>query len=246
MKPQYCTLHPEIKMLDESKGLVEYIASDETLDHYREIIRADGWRFDFFAKNSPFLDSHQGGTIGCLLGKVVDFRVENRRLVETVQWAIEDGADSQLIQFGWKMTKGGFLKAVSVGFFPVRSVNKWENGGQALTIAANDLGLSADVAAKVQTIYLEQQQVELSACVIGANPAALTKALAEAYKADCADRADVEFVSAYQAKLAAMHNISAKQNPQPASAASKDAAAAKAQEQRQAEFLRKFEETIKK
>ena len=228
-------------MLDEAKGLVEYIASDETLDHYREIIRADGWRFDFFAKNSPFLDSHQGGTIGCLLGKVVDFRVENRCLIETVQWAIEDGADNPMIQFGWKMTKGGFLKAVSVGFFPVRAACKWDNNGQDLANAAAMLGLTAETAAKVQTIYLEQQQVELSACVIGANPSALAKA----YKAGCVDDADVDFAAASIARRDAVQNISAKQNPQPASAASKDAAATKAMEQRQAEFLRKFESAIK-
>lgn len=243
MKPITRTLHPETKILDETKGLIEYIASDETLDHYREIIRADGWRFDFFAKNSPFLDSHQGGTIGCLLGKVVDFRIENRKLIETVQWAIEDGADSQLIQFGWKMTKGGFLKAVSVGFFPVRAVSKWDNNGQDLANACAQLGLDAATSGKVGTIYLEQQQVELSACVIGANPSALAKA----YKAECADDSDVEFVSAALARRTALQEISAKQNPtKPASAAPNDAAAKEALEQRhREEFLRKFETAIK-
>ncbi|MFZ4774624.1 MAG: hypothetical protein ACOYM3_04630 [Terrimicrobiaceae bacterium] len=240
MKALTRTLHTETKILDESKGLIEYIASDETLDHYREIIRADGWRFDFFSKNAPFLDSHSGGTIGCLLGKVVDFRIENRRLVETVQWAIEDGEDSQLIKFGWKMTLGGFLKAVSVGFFPVRAVSKWDNAGQDLARLSGEMGLDAQTAARVQTIYLEQQQIELSACVIGANPSALAKA----YKAGCVDDADVDLVSTSIAARAAVQNLSAVTTPQTARAAKDDAAAARASEQRQAEFLRKFETAL--
>ena len=35
------------------------------------------------------------------------------------------------------------------------------------------LGLDAATAASVRAIYLEQQQIELSQCVIGANPYAL-------------------------------------------------------------------------
>lgn len=242
MNPKYCTLHPEVRILDEAKGILEYIASDETLDHYREIIRADGWRFDFFSKNAPFLDSHQGGTIGCLLGKVLDFRIENRKLVETVQWAIEDGEDSELIKFGWKMTKGGFLKAVSVGFFPVRAVNKWDNGGQDLARVSGEMGLDAQTSARVQTIYLEQQQVELSACVIGANPSALAKA----YKSGCVDDADVDFASGLHAAREALKNISAKTTPETARAADPGSAATRAMEQSQAEFLRKLHAAIKK
>jgi hypothetical protein len=52
------TIHPEVRVMDERKGIAQYVASDETIDSYREVIRADGWRFDRFAKNAPFVDSH--------------------------------------------------------------------------------------------------------------------------------------------------------------------------------------------
>lgn len=241
MKPTIRTIHPEIKVLDESQGLVEYVASDETLDHYREIIRADGWRFDFFTKNSPFLDSHNGETIGCLLGMVVDARIEGKQLIETVKWAI-DVPDNKLAALGFKMTAAGYLKAVSVGFFPVRSVSKWDNNGQDLAREATALGLDAATTARVSTIYLEQQQVELSACVIGANPSAL----ARAYKAGCADDADVELVASELSARSAREIISAETKPKTARAAIDDAAAARATEQRQRdEFLRKFQQLIK-
>lgn len=232
---KHCTLSPEIKILDEAKGLVEYVASDETVDHYREVIRADGWRFDFFKNNAPFLDSHQGGTIGCQIGEVVDFRVQGRRLIETVKWAI-DVEENKLALFGFKMTQAGYLKAVSVGFFPVRAVQRWDGGFPA---AIADLGLEKDSADRVQLVYIEQQQVELSACVIGANPEALVRA----YKSGCVDDADVDFASG----IIAARQLSAKQTPSPASAAPNDAAAKEALEQRhREEFLRKFSETISK
>ncbi len=188
MKTLHRTLHPEVKVLDATKGVVEYVASDESLDSYREIIRADGWRFNRFSKNAPFVDSHDYDTLEKLLGQVVDFKVAGRKLIETVQWAI-DVADNKLAQLGWKMTQAGYLKAVSVGFIPTKVVSKWDSDPMAYAAAMKDLGLGKD--SNVRAIYLEQEQIELSACIIGANP----NALAKSYKAGVLDDADLEFIS---------------------------------------------------
>jgi hypothetical protein len=188
MKTLRRTLHPEIKVLDAAKGLVEYVASDESIDSYREIIKADGWRFTRFEKNAPFVDSHEYDTLEKLLGSVVDFRVAGKKLVETVQWAI-DVADNKLAQLGWKMTAAGYLKAVSVGFLPTRVVSKWDSDPRPYAEAMQSLGLGKD--SNVRAIYLEQEQVELSACIIGANP----NALAKSYKAGVIDDADLDLLS---------------------------------------------------
>ena len=45
-------IHPVVKVIDEKAGIVEYIASDESLDSYNEIVKADGARFDRFQKNA--------------------------------------------------------------------------------------------------------------------------------------------------------------------------------------------------
>ena len=166
-------IHPTIKVLDAKKGLVEYVASDESLDSYNEIIRASGWKFDQFDKNAPFVDSHDYSVIGNLLGKVVDYNVTNKKLVETVQWAI-DVPENSLAALGFKMTQGGYLKAVSVGFWPTKAVNRWDSDPAPFTMECLDLKVDPKT---VRTIYTEQQQVELSACIIGANPNALAKAL---------------------------------------------------------------------
>lgn len=181
-------IHPEIRVIDSARGIVDYIASDETLDSYREVIRANGWRFNHFAKNAPFVDSHDYYSIDKLLGKVIDFRVEGPQLIERVQWAI-DVPDNKLAQLGWRMTEAGYLKAVSVGFRPTRMATKWDTDRSAWLEQLKELNLHEEDGPRC--IYIEQEQLELSACIIGANP----NALAKAHKAGVVTDADLETIS---------------------------------------------------
>lgn len=178
----------EARILSEADGLVEYVASDESLDSYNEIISAKGWRFTRFAKNAPFVDSHDYWSIDKLLGKVESARVEGRALVERVRWA-KDVEENHLARLGWKMTVGGFLKAVSVGFYPTKYAR---NGGDGFAAACTEIGVKPEDSKNIRAIYLEQEQIELSACIIGANPNALAKSFAEGCIKD-ADLAAVGF-----------------------------------------------------
>lgn len=166
------TFAHETHILDEQKGIVEYVASDESVDSYREVIRVSGWRFNRFKKNSPFLDSHDDSTVANVLGKVLDARVEKNALVETVQWAV-DVPENKLAQYGFAMTKAGYLRAVSVGFIPIRSVSKYDQDSREYEAQLASLNLPEGV--EPQRIYLQQEQVELSAVVIGANPNAVSR-----------------------------------------------------------------------
>jgi hypothetical protein len=217
-------IHPEARIVDAGRGIVDYIASDESIDSYREIIRASGWRFHHFAKNAPFVDSHDYSTIEKCLGRVVDFRVEGGKLIERVQWAI-DVPENKLAQIGWKMTQAGYLKAVSVGFFPVKYVTP--NSGEGWAEQLKELGLPPE--APVRTIYTEQEQVELSCCVVGSNP----NALAKAYQAGAIDDADIETLSM---------EYSRREN---AGAADSPALAARASEQARRRFVEKLQELVK-
>jgi hypothetical protein len=187
------TLYPKVRVVDSAKGIVDYVASDETLDSWKEVIRADGWRFTHFRKNAPFVDSHEYDTIANQVGRVIDFHVERRQLVERVQWAV-DVPENQLAQLGWRMTEAGYLKAVSVGFWPTRYASKWDNDKSAWLQQLQELNLHEESG--VRTIYIEQEQVELSACIIGANP----NALAKAYKAGAIGEAELETFSREYAK----------------------------------------------
>lgn len=179
-------MHVEAKILSEAEGLVEYVASNEALDSYNEVVAVKGWRFNRFAKNAPFVDSHDYYSLDKLLGQVTAARIEGRDLIERVQWA-KDVEENKLARLGWKMTLGGFLKAVSVGFQPVRMVR---NGGEGWNAALAEIGRKPEDGSQISYIYLEQEQIELSACIIGANP----EALAKSYGAGCIGDADLASV----------------------------------------------------
>lgn len=172
-KPLYRELTPRTRVLSESEGLVEYVASDQTLDSYREIILANGWKFDHrFRTNPVFVDSHSYWRISDVLGRVTDYRVEGDQLIEVVKWAV-DVPENALAQLGFQMTAKGYLKAVSVGFIPVKMVGRNDDDFTATADAIK--GLSGEDRDALRCIFVEQQQIELSACVLGANPSALAK-----------------------------------------------------------------------
>lgn len=173
------------KVLSEAEGTVEFVASDESLDAHREIVRVGGWRFTHFKKNAPFVDSHDYSSITKLLGQVVDFRVERGQLVETVRYSREPGT---LAEWAFKMVRDGFLRAVSVGFVPTRMATRWDPESKDFLAQIAELRLDAATAGQLRAVYMEQEQIELSQCVIGANP----NALAKAYKAGTLSEEDLD------------------------------------------------------
>jgi len=161
---------PEIKVISAQDFTVDYIASDATLDCYNEVLIAKGVKFDRFAKNAPFVDSHDYGTIEKLLGSVIEFGVKAGKVVERVKWAADV---SPLAALGFKLTESGHLRAVSVGFIPVKYA--W-SGSPEFAAMAKECGMDIETAAQCRCIHREWMQIELSACIIGANPSALAKA----------------------------------------------------------------------
>jgi hypothetical protein len=177
------------KVLSEKEGTVEFVASDETLDCHREIVRVSGWKFTHFQKNAPFVDSHDYSSITKLLGQVTDFRVEKGQLVEVVRYSREPGT---LAEWAFKMVRDGFLRAVSVGFMPVRMATRWDTDPRDFQTQLAELKLDEQARGQLRAVYLEQEQIELSQCVLGANP----NALAKAYKAGCLNDEDLDKLSA--------------------------------------------------
>lgn len=182
--PLYRELAVVPKILDEAAGLVRYTASDESLDQSGEIVRVQGWRFRYFAKNAPFINSHDYSDVRNLLGSVVAYGVEGGALVEDVQYALT-AAKNTLADWCFAMVRDGHLKAVSVGFIPTSMCSKWDGDTKDFLAQVADLKLDAATAARLRCVYREQEQIELSQCIIGCNPNALAKSLrtvAAAYK----------------------------------------------------------------
>jgi HK97 family phage prohead protease len=138
-----------------SDPVLDFIASDETVDRYGEIISASGWQLDNYRRNPVFQNAHQYGDILFTLGRAVttELRSQGGRpsLCQRIQFATQA---NPMARIAYELYRGGFLNAVSVGFIPRR----WENG-------ATDSGYARK--------YLEQELIEVSAVGIPANPNAL-------------------------------------------------------------------------
>jgi hypothetical protein len=202
MKTLRRTIHPVVKILDEKNFIAEFTASDETLDLQNEVIRAAGWRFNLCQKNFPFVNSHDYSDIRNTLGKVIDFGVVGGKLMNTVQYAC-DVAENELAMFAWKMMLAKFLPAVSVGCQVTRAASRWDTDKTEYNQQCAELKLAREVSPDV--IYIEQEQLELSQCVLGANPNAVAQ-IEKAYQAGAINDADIascskisrDFASAFE------------------------------------------------
>src|ERR1043166_1953089 len=134
---------------------IDFRSSDETLDRYHEIITVSGGKLDTYRKNPVRQNAHSNCSIADTIGKSLITEVRGDHLFQRVQFAVEENPVAR-VAFG--LYRGGFLKAVSVGFIPLR----WENGSQ-------------DTA--YHRKYLEQELIEVSAVSVPANPNALALGL---------------------------------------------------------------------
>jgi HK97 family phage prohead protease len=151
--------------------VLDFVASDESLDRYNEIISASGWKLDNYQRNPVFQNAHQYGDVIFTLGKALATEVRSGKLHQTIQFACDI---NPMAKIAYGLYKGKFLNAVSVGFMPLR----WEDGGQ-----------EAGYTRK----YLEQELLEVSAVGIPANPNALALGLKSGAieKSDLRDLSDL-------------------------------------------------------
>jgi hypothetical protein len=151
--------------VDADLPIIEFTASDDTLDRYDEVIDAKGWDLTNYRRNPVFQNSHKYGDVVFTLGKSIETVVRGNALVQKIEFAVDINPVARL---AFDLYKGGFLNAVSVGFIPL----DWEEGGGA---------------SKYRRKFLKQELLELSAVSIPANP----NALANAVKCGAVDRGDL-------------------------------------------------------
>jgi phage head maturation protease len=130
-----------------------FVASDESVDRYGDIIRASGWKLDNFRKNSVLLYGHQAESLS--IGKVPAIGVEGTRLLAHVEWA--KPGTTAFADSAWALLEQGMLNAVSVGFLPL---------ARPLPIFDADQNVTGFE-------FIAQDLLELSVVVVPANPNAL-------------------------------------------------------------------------
>jgi HK97 family phage prohead protease len=146
----------EIRVVDSKERTIRFIASDESVDRFGDIIRASGWQLDNFRKNPVLLFAHDSRQPP--VGQVPSIEVVGTELVADCLFRPE--GDSQLSDDVWRAVERGFLRAVSVGFKPTGPIN------ELVDSAGNWTGYE----------FTSQELLELSVVPVPANPQALAVA----------------------------------------------------------------------
>jgi HK97 family phage prohead protease len=96
------------------------------------------------------VDSHRYDSIQAILGRSVEVRVQDGKLINRVEFAVSN----PLGRLAFDMAKGGFLRAQSVGFIP----KEWQNGKEE---------------GEPDRRYVRTELLEISLVAVPANPAAV-------------------------------------------------------------------------
>lgn len=117
----------EIRATDDDTRTVEFIAATENgVDTYygREFLDMNGADLTRYRKNPVILDAHTRGSAVDVIGKS-ELVVEGNKLAASVTFAETERAEDV-----WKLVRGGFINALSVGFVP-RVVTKVDENSEA-------------------------------------------------------------------------------------------------------------------
>ena len=147
-----------VRSVDAEKRTVDVVASTEAVDSHGTVIVQD-WNLERFQRNPVVLWAHNA-TLGMdelPIGRCTRCEVVNGQLEATIQFA---GADvNPRAEQVFQAYRQGYLRAVSVGFYP--HSYRWE------------------MRDDVDVLVLSQNELfELSCVPVGSNPDALARALA--------------------------------------------------------------------
>jgi HK97 family phage prohead protease len=137
---------------ESETGILDFVLSDATVDHFGDVIEPTGWNLENFKKNPIALFNHDASFA---IGKWKNLTVHDGALRGRLKMA--PAGSSPRIDEIRALIAAGILRAVSVGFRPIESVPR-----------ANSSGVQ----------YLKQELLETSLCAVPANPSALLQAKA--------------------------------------------------------------------
>ena len=141
-----------VEKAQDSEGRTTFVASEESEDRFGDVVTARGWELRNYRKNPVVLFGHDHSIPA--IGAVRNIGTEGRRLMATVEFDMDDPFAAMLAQ----KFRGGFMRAVSVGFRPL-AFERRESGGEFVGFK-----------------FTSQELLELSAVPVPAHPAALKKA----------------------------------------------------------------------
>ncbi len=109
-----------VKIVEGQDRVVEYVASDESVDRYGDLVRVNGWDLKAWDKAQTFLWGHDYATLPLGMGlKAWKEPAEGKkgpRLMAWLQYAPRD--ISEFADTVYRMVEARILRSVSVGFSP--------------------------------------------------------------------------------------------------------------------------------
>lgn len=141
------------KTVTSDAGDLQFVLSDDTVDRYGDIIEASGWVLNHFKKNPIALFGHSSSFP---IGTWSDVKIKGKQLIGTLKLAAR-GTSARIDEL-ISLAEQGVLRAVSVGFRPIKS---------------EPLDPEKPYAGQR---YLKQELLECSLVSVPANPAAIVLA----------------------------------------------------------------------
>lgn len=155
----YRTINFKIKEIDDENRTFTAIASDDSTDRHGENIKQDGWDLENFIKNPVVPWGHdyynppvaKATEIGMVDGKLM-FKPKFASIEELSEDKNNPSDWAKFVDTIYRMYKGGYLRAFSVGFIPKE--------------------MEGDT-------FIKQELLEVSAVTVPSNPNALALAFKE-------------------------------------------------------------------
>lgn len=168
------------KAIDEKAKTIEFLASDDSIDHDGEIIALEAWdkRIHEFRKNPIFCWGHPLGDRHAgperLLGKIVVDNRDQQGLWLTAKYAVDA---NPLARMCWELSVADILRAGSVGADALEVVGWWDNQDKIAGLKpAYKQALEQGAAGAV---IMEAELWEFSQVLKGSNRNALKAAIAK-------------------------------------------------------------------
>jgi HK97 family phage prohead protease len=149
---KFATAEPET--VADAERTERFVFSDATVDHSKDSIDPDGWDLGIFKRNPVALFSHMSWEPP--IGRASNVGIQAGQLIGDIEFAT-----AEVYEFAdtiYRLIKGKFLKAVSVGFMP------------------KDWVWSTDKERPYGIDFKTQQLLEISVCPVPCNPNALGEA----------------------------------------------------------------------
>ena len=169
-------LNFDIKQIgEESDRTLRFVGSDETPDRDNDIIEVTGWKLDNYLKNPVFQWSHGYGDppIGKAVNVIID--AVSKKLIFDIKFATAE--EYLFADTIYKLYKGGYLSATSVGFRGIK--HKTRDEEEVLNMPEWQRGRR----------YMEQELLELSGCSVPSNPNALMMAKSAGIETEAVEKA---------------------------------------------------------